>query len=76
MTRSTGEMDKGGQAAWLVRLYEKTVAGIRRHGLPSRSAGVLSVRVPTLMEQARAMRRLDILPPGLNTPSGVIRFED
>lgn len=76
MARSTNEMEKGGQAAWLVRLYEKTAGGIRRHGLPARSEGVLSVQVPTLMRQARIMRKLDILPPGQNTPSGVIDFDD
>lgn len=69
-------MEHGGEAAWLAHLHEKTVAGVRRHGLPSRADGELAVRVPSLLEQARAMRKLDTLPPGRNTPGGVIAFED
>lgn len=73
---STADMEPGAEAAWLLRLHEKTVAGIRRHGLPALADGELAVRVPSLMEQARAMRKLDTLPPGKNTPGGVIAFDD
>lgn len=76
MQKSTSDMESRGQAIWLVRVHEKIALGIRRYGLPSRGEGELTVRVPTLLEQARAMRRLDTLPPGSNTPGGVIEFED
>lgn len=74
---STFELHKDGQTDWLVRLYEKTVNGMRDIGLPSEiNDGVLSVRIPTLAEQARVMRRRDIRPPGHNAPSGVLSFTD
>ena len=76
-TWSTSDMKKDGQTGWLVRLYEKSVNGVREFGLPSEhSRGTLAVRLPTLAEQARTMRYRDPLPPGNNVPSGVIDFLD
>lgn len=76
-TWSTFDMKKDGQTGWLVRLYEKSVNGVREFGLPSEhSRGTIAVRLPTLAEQARAMRYRDPLPPGNNVPSGVIDFTD
>lgn len=74
---STSNMKKDGQTDWLVRLYEKSVTGVREFGLPSEhSQGAIAVRLPTLAEQARVMRYRDPLPPGNNVPSGVIGFLD
>lgn len=69
-------MEKDGQAAWLVRLYEKTVNGIRNYGkIPAEADdGVLTVSIPTVAEQARALRYRDPLPPGHGVPSGVVDF--
>ena len=76
-TWSTSDMKKDGQTGWLVRLYEKSVNGVREFGLPSEhSRGTIAVRLPTLAEQARTMRYRDPLPPGNNVPSGVIDFLD
>lgn len=76
-TWSTFDMKKDGQNGWLVRLYEKSVNGVREFGLPSEhSRGTIAVRLPTLAEQARTMRYRDPLPPGNNVPSGVIDFTD
>lgn len=76
-TWSTSDMKKDGQTGWLVRLYEKSVNGVRELGLPSEhSRGTIAVRLPTLAEQARTMRYRDPLPPGNNVPSGVIDFLD
>ena len=70
-------MKKDGQTGWLVRLYEKSVNGVREFGLPSEhSRGTIAVRLPTLAEQARTMRYRDTMPPGNNVPSGVIDFTD
>ncbi|WP_303996213.1 hypothetical protein [Desulfovibrio piger] len=76
-TWSTSDMKKDGQTGWLVRLYEKSVNGVREFGLPSEhSRGTIAVRLPILAEQARTMRYRDPLPPGNNVPSGVIDFLD
>ena len=76
-TWSTSDMKKDGQTGWLVRLYEKSINGVREFGLPSEhSRGTIVVRLPTLAEQARTMRYRDPLPPGNNVPSGVIDFLD
>ena len=76
-TWSTSDMKKDGQTGWLVRLYEKSVNGVREFGLPSEhSRGTIAVRLPTLAEQARTVRYRDPLPPGNNVPSGVIDFLD
>jgi len=70
-------MKKDGQTDWLVRLYEKSINGIRSHGLPSETnKGVISVQMPTLQRQAEVMRYRDLLPPGNNIPTGVIKFLD
>ena len=76
-TWSAFDMKKDGQTGWLVRLYEKSVNGVREFGLPSEhSRGTIAVRLPTLAEQARTMRYRDPLPPGNNVPSGVIDVTD
>lgn len=64
------------QTGWLVRLYEKTVVGIRQYGIPDTTGRVLSVKIPELGEQARVMRYRDQLPPGHNAPSGVFEWMD
>lgn len=76
MAWSSYDMQQDGQTGWLVRLYEKTVNGMRSlGGLPSEEeGGVLSVTAPTLAEQARVMRHRDQLPPGHNRPTGVVTF--
>lgn len=77
MVWSSSNTHKDGQTDWLVRLYEKTVNGIRVNSLPSEvTTGVLSVRIPTLAEQARVMRYREQLPPGNNAPTGVVGFID
>lgn len=70
---STSDIRRDAQTEWLVRTYETTVNGIRKIGkLPDGSSSVLSVKIPTLGEQARVMRDRDMLPPGHNTPTGVL----
>ena len=61
-----------GQADWLVRLYEKTINGVRVNGLPSEVRNVLKVEIPTLAEQAKVMRYRVSLPPGHNKPTGIL----
>ena len=76
-TWSTSDMKKDGQTDWLVRLYEKSINGVREFGLPSeRTKGAIAVHLPTMAEQASTMRYRDPLPPGKNIPSGVIDFTD
>ena len=65
MTWKTSEMERCGQPLWLVKMYELTVKGIRKYGLPSEVSGqVLAVKVPTLMVQADVMRRSPPKAPG------------
>lgn len=73
---SAFDLEVDGQTSWLVRLYEKTVNGIRRKGMPRQTGTVLSVRIPSLGEQARVMRYRNQLPPGHNPPSGVFEWMD
>ena len=63
-----------GQTDWLVRLYEKTVNGMRElGGLPRESEGyVLNVHLPPMHDMAQVMRYRQQMPPGHNIPSGVI----
>lgn len=75
MPWSTSDMRPGEQSLWLARLYEKTVTGIRTLGLPKAvEEKALRVRIPTLADQARAMRMARDFPPGENKPSGIIQF--
>ena len=53
---STEILERYGEPNWWINVYKETVDGIREYGLPEESTGALAVSVPTLMEQARAMR--------------------
>lgn len=50
-------MKPGGEASWLLTVYEKAARGIRAYSLPSEAQGKLQVKTPTLMEQALKMRK-------------------
>lgn len=70
---STRNLKQDGQTDWLVRLYEKTISGIRANGgLPTEIESILQFYIPTASEQAKVMRFREILPPGHNIPSGII----
>lgn len=74
---STYDVARDAQTSWLVRLYEKTVNGVREIGkIPTGENNVMRVIVPTLSEQAEVMRFRDQLPPGHNTPTGVLDWLD
>ena len=74
MPWSSYDIHQDGQTDWLVRLYEKTINGIRDlNGLPSEEEGsVLTVTIPTMGYMANILRFRQQLPPGHNVPSGVI----
>lgn len=73
-TWSTENVLVDGQTDWLVRIYEKTINGIRElGGLPSEAnGGELSVHTPTMRSMAEVMRYRQQMPPGHNIPSGII----
>lgn len=65
MSWKTSDMERCGQPLWLTHLYETAVKGIRKNGLPSETSGyVLTLKIPTLMDQAAQMRRAPQKPPG------------
>ena len=71
----TTDMHKDGQTDWLVRLYEKTINGIRDVGLPAEvNNQILAVQIPLVADQADVMRYREPLPPGNNLPTGQIEF--
>ena len=70
---NTYDVNVDGQTDWLVHLYETTINGIRKNGLPSEASNyVLSVEIPPLSEQAETMRYRTSLPPGHNVPTGIL----
>lgn len=70
---NTHDIKQDAQTDWLVRLYEKTINGIRSYGgLPSETEEVLVVDIPTLNEQATVMRYRVNMPPGHNIPTGIL----
>ena len=77
MVWSSYDISQDSQTDWLVRMYEKTVNGMRdMGGLPSEKndSRVLTVEMPTLDAMAETMRYRDQMPPRHNIPSGVIPF--
>lgn len=55
--KSTFIMSKNSEPAWLLNMYQVSVAGIRAvKGLPEKDKGLLAIAVPTLKDQAAAMR--------------------
>ena len=73
MPWSSYDIHQDGQTDWLVRLYEKTINGVRElGGLPSEDEGTFTVALPTIGSMAEVMRFRQQLPPGHNVPSGVI----
>lgn len=54
---SLSEMEKNGEAAWWLKVYQTAVTGIRTVGLPNASKGALAIKVPTLDVQAKTMRK-------------------
>ena len=70
---SSYDIHQDGQTDWLVRLYEKSINGVRElGGLPSEDDGTLTVAMPTMDSMASVMRYRQQMPPGHNVPSGVI----
>ena len=75
---NTYDMQRDGQAEWLVKTGEKIIEALRQAGgLPSIvTTGYLTVSVPTLAEQAQVMNRRKDRAPKTVIAGEIIKFLD
>ncbi len=76
MAWSSQNLAQDGQTDWLVHLYEKSIQAVRNLGGLPQNGQAISVKLPELIEQARVQRARAQMPPGHNTPTGVLEWEE